>query len=205
MITKRFFRFTPWHLVLFTMFVGTFFAGRRTHQVTVQSLKERSFAAEILRDDLQKRMKQSYDSQSLITQRWIRANEVLKMVAERSHCHVIQFVAGDRIRVMIDEVERIVVLHGIDCPEIDQRFGMEARDFASSLCDQTMGPIRIIDRGRNSNGDIVAIVFLGSGDIINDELVRAGWARLEDEPFLSPTLHGWQMAARESKQGLWAD
>ena len=58
MAAQRFFRFTLWHLAVLTMVVGAFFAGRRTLQVTIQSLKERAFSAEIVRDDLQRRMRQ---------------------------------------------------------------------------------------------------------------------------------------------------
>ncbi len=202
---QRFFRFRLWHLAVLTMVVGAFFAGRRTLQMTIQSLKERAFAAEIVRDDLQRRMRQEYDSQRLNSQLRIRANEVLKMVAEPSYYQVIQVVAGDTIRVMIGEEEQTIVLYGIDCPDIEQPFGTDARDFTSRLCERTRGHVRVIDRARDGNGDIVAIVLSGSGDIINDELVRAGWARLDHEQFLSPTLHDWQVVAQESKKGLWAE
>ena len=106
---------------------------------------------------------------------------------------------------MIGEEEQTIVLYGIDCPDIEQPFGTDARDFTSRFCERTKGHVRVIDRGRDGSGDIVAIVLSGSGDIINDELVRAGWARLDDDQYLSPTLHDWQMAARESKQGIWAE
>ena len=204
MAAQRFFRFTLRHVLLLMMIVGAFFTGRRTIQTTVQPLKERAFSAEILRFDLLRTIARTNESQRLNLRLRIRASEVLKMTVPP--CEVIQVVDGDTIRVSIDGEERTIVFDGIDCPEVGQPFGDDAHDFTSTHC---RGPVRVIDCGRDDDGNIVAIVISGPGDIINDELVRAGLARLdhkhESPVFESAVLRDWQVAAQESKQGLWTE
>jgi len=199
MAAQRFFRFTLWHLLVLMMVVGAFFTGRRTVQTTVQPLKERAFSAEIMRDELRRTIARTNESSTAYLRMWIRASEVLKMAV--SPCEVIQVVDGGTIRVLIDDAEHTIVLDGIDCPEVGQPFGDDARDFTSSHC---LGPVRVIDCGWDGDGNIVAIVILSNGDIINDELVRAGLARLDSE-HKSAVLRDWQVAAQESKRGLWTE
>ncbi len=95
-------------------------------------------------------------------------------------------------------------LHGIDCPEKRQVFGRKAKQFTSTLVFGTTVTVQGVDRDRY--GRTVAEVLLPDGRVLNQELVKAGfawWYRKyapEDE-----VLKEYEREAREEKRGLWAD
>lgn len=81
---------------------------------------------------------------------------------------------GDTIRVLRDEHEIKIRLHGIDCPESRQAFGTRAKQFTSELVFGKDVRIRVRDLDRY--GRTVAEVLLDDGRSLNRELVRAGLA-----------------------------
>lgn len=123
---------------------------------------------------------------------------------------------GDTLTIRVGDAPRgtIVRLYGIDCPELHQPRGLEARDFTKAFT--AGGAVQVVVTEREKYGRLVALVLLPDGRCLNEELVRAGWAWYFHNPrFVTLASEsrtgllsriGRHMAqAREARIGLWAD
>ncbi len=111
---------------------------------------------------------------------------------------------GDTITVLHSGKPVRIRLHGIDCPEKRQAFGKRAKQFTSRL---TYGKtVTVRDLGLDRYGRTIGDVILPDGRMLNQELVKAGFAwwyhryAPDDE-----TLAQLEREAREAQRGLWAD
>lgn len=96
-----------------------------------------------------------------------------------------------------------VILYGIDCPEMGQEFGQEARSFTDSACYKK--DVKIEETGKDARGRIVAVIYLSDGTNLNQQLVEKGLAWWSDK--FAPndkTLKDLFTAAKTQKIGLWA-
>lgn len=93
-------------------------------------------------------------------------------------------------------------LYGIDCPELNQPFGKDAKRFTSNLVLQKMVSIEKISKDRN--GRIVAKVTLNGNQSLNQLLLQNGlaWHFLKYDK--SKTYADLERQARVAKLGLWA-
>lgn len=110
---------------------------------------------------------------------------------------------GDTILVEHDDHTDKVDLWGIDCPEIGQPYGQQARQFtANRVLGQT---VRVRVKGHHK-GRVLACVDSGPGSTLNEEVVGGGlgwfYPKQAGDTFLIPLL---QDTARQDKRGLWAD
>lgn len=116
---------------------------------------------------------------------------------------VVGIADGDTIKVLRDHTLVSVRLKGIDCPEKKQPFGMRAKQFASDLC---FGREVTISEGKlDKYKRLVADVILEDGRILNQELVRSGYAWWYKQ--FSPhdeVLNRLENEARQAKVGLWS-
>ena len=91
----------------------------------------------------------------------------------------------------------------IDCPELGQPFGRKAKQAASELCfGQT---VRVDGTGVDTFGRVLGIVTLADGRVLNEELVRLGYAWWFRKYSRSDTLQRLEAEARDARAGLWAD
>jgi micrococcal nuclease len=110
---------------------------------------------------------------------------------------------GDTLRVLNAGQQVKVRLHGVDCPEQHQDFGMRAKQLTSELAFGKVVEVRIVNRDKY--GRTVAEVILPDGRALGSELVRAGlawWYRHyapKDE-----ALRALEAEARAAKRGLWS-
>lgn len=99
------------------------------------------------------------------------------------------------------EVYRVVLM-GIDCPELPQAYGSEAKDFLSQwlLHQEVKVEIHGKDRFRN----YVGVVLVDEGEDVRLALLQEGlaWAC---EPEATPELAVIQQEAARNKKGLWRD
>lgn len=116
---------------------------------------------------------------------------------------VIGIADGDTIKVLHNHLVVSIRLKGIDCPEKRQPFGMRAKQFASSLC---FGREVTISEGKlDKYKRLVADVILEDGRILNQELVKSGFAWWYKQ--FSPhdeVLNRLEAEARQAKIGLWS-
>jgi endonuclease YncB( thermonuclease family) len=93
--------------------------------------------------------------------------------AETFSSRVVGVVDGDTLRVSRKEGGMVKVrLYGVDCPEMKQSYGKEARRLTVKLA---YGRVVFVEkRGKYPYGGIVGRVSLPSGKLLSQELVGAG-------------------------------
>ena len=111
---------------------------------------------------------------------------------------------GDSINVAREGKSVRVRLFGIDCPEMDQKYGKEAKEVARELAFGKV--VSIESKGKDRYGRTIGRVKLPSGKSLSRELIRAGacwwykrYAKSEVE------FKDLEEEARREKLGLWAD
>jgi len=117
---------------------------------------------------------------------------------------VVRVHDGDTVSLQTRQGRVKLRLYGIDCPEIGQARGEEARRFTSdAVLNRTVSVRRM---GRDRYKRTLGWVSTPQGEDLNAMLVRDGWAwtirklqpaRQQFEPL--------ELAARRSRRGLWAD
>jgi micrococcal nuclease len=121
--------------------------------------------------------------------------------AEPAKCLAV--IDGDTMNIDRGKGKERVILYGIDCPEVDQPGGAEAKKFTDDRCWKKT--LSIEEKGTDRSGRIIAVVMMPDGKSLNEELVRRGLAWWSDK--YAPkdaTLKGLQATAQMTKTGLWA-
>lgn len=129
-----------------------------------------------------------------------RENQIIHTITGK----VVSVADGDTITVLEGRTQHRVRLYGIDAPERSQAFGARAKEFVSRLAfDQT---VRLLVRGTDRYGRIIAEALLADGQSLNQEMVRTGFAWWFKR--YAPNdcaLEKLEREARTAKVGLWAD
>ncbi|MFZ5868554.1 MAG: thermonuclease family protein [Thermodesulfobacteriota bacterium] len=111
---------------------------------------------------------------------------------------------GDSIVVMHDGKPEEIRLHGINCPECDQPFGLEAARLASGLVLGKTVDVQVLPEAKRSYGRTIATVHV-EGKSLNQELVRLGmawWSRKYAPD--DKDLERLQQEAVAAKIGIWS-
>lgn len=139
---------------------------------------------------------------------------------------VLSIVDGDTVKVIYHHREESIRLIGIDTPETRpnkkaikdaQRVksdietitsqGKEAKNFVKSLVKPgDLLEIEFDIRARDKYGRLLAYLYLSSGKMLNEEIVKAGYAQLMTIPPNLKYQERFLMAyreARENHRGLW--
>jgi micrococcal nuclease len=115
---------------------------------------------------------------------------------------------GDTCTVVPSGEHPIMIrLHAIDAPELDQPFGVEARDVMARLVVGRHVDVRPISGF--SHGRMVADLIVKDGPDAGGDagatMVRMGAAWVEDRWNLNPDAPELQAKAQHAYRGLWAD
>lgn len=126
----------------------------------------------------------------------------------RHECRVTRVVDGDTFRASCPETVRVRLLL-IDSPERDQPpFGAGARsELAHLLPPGTPVTLELDVRPRDQYGRLLAYAFLRDGRMINEEMVRSGFAVVLAYPpnvRYIERMRAGVAAARAARRGLWA-
>lgn len=101
-----------------------------------------------------------------------------------------------------------VRVYGIDCPELDQPFGKEARALTEQMLMDKTVEIVPAQKGKSYRREVGGIVLVEDMLVIQDALVSAGLAWVDDRFCKLPVCDLWrlhQREARAARRGLWAD
>lgn len=101
-----------------------------------------------------------------------------------------------------------VRVYGIDCPELDQPYGTEARELTARVLNGKTVEIVPAQKARSYKREVGGIVLLGDMLVIQDALVSAGLAWVDDRFCKLPVCDLWRLHQREARaagRGLWAD
>ena len=112
---------------------------------------------------------------------------------------VIHVFDGDTLVISDNGRAKIMKLYGIDCPDKQQSFGLEAKGFTSALVAGKQVTVIPVEEGRH----IHAKVYVGD-ECLNERLLKAGYA-WHDYRFSSDTVWAkMQQDARSAGEGLWS-
>jgi len=116
---------------------------------------------------------------------------------------VTKIIDGDSIIIKRGKTYIEVRLYGIDCPEWNQEYSTEARNYTMSLLYKQK--IRVVPQYYDSYGRLVALLFKNGMDI-NGALVKSGFAWVYSRYCKKKLCSLWltdQEIAKEIRLGLW--
>lgn len=115
---------------------------------------------------------------------------------------VVDVPDGDSLVVRTDSGHYRVRLEGIDCPELGQAFGPEAKQFTRAAAKGKSVTVKF--NGTDQYDRIVAIVHLPDGRVLNAELVGNGLAWWYRHHSQDRELESLEAQARAEQRGLWS-
>jgi endonuclease YncB( thermonuclease family) len=116
-----------------------------------------------------------------------------------------KIIDGDSLVVAVGQDNVEVRLYGVDCPEFDQPYSRDAKNFAGERVLRKMVVIKPVYY--DSYGRLVAIV-IRDDHVLNKELVQAGLAWVSPRYCKKSFCSSWQASesiARNERRGLWQD
>lgn len=116
---------------------------------------------------------------------------------------VIAVHEGDRLTIYHQGRKDIVYLRGVDCPELKQPHGKQAKHATAAYIGNRDVIVRDLKRDRQ--GQMTADIFLSDGRQIAHELVKEGLAWVQPGRAGDQALKDIEELARASGTGLWAE
>lgn len=109
---------------------------------------------------------------------------------------------GDRLTIYHNGKKEMIYLKDIDCPELKQPYGKQARNATAAYVGNREVVVR--DLKRNQNGRTTAEVLLQDGRIVGHELIKEGLAWSRPETAEGRSLEIKEELARAAGKGLWS-
>ena len=113
---------------------------------------------------------------------------------------VVDVFDGDTLIVSFEGRAEIFRLFGVDAPEKEQAFGLEARSFTSDLVSGKVIRVEPIAKGRYE----MVKVYVGD-KCLNEELLKAGFAWYNMEGSINERWVDMEQQARYERKGLWSE
>ena len=116
---------------------------------------------------------------------------------------VVTIHEGDRLTIRHDGRSETMYLRDIDCPELKQPYGKQAKHAIAAY----VGNRDVVVRGltRDKQGRVSAEVLLHDGRNVGHELLKEGLAWWQRSASSDASLEVLEELARASRKGLWAD
>jgi endonuclease YncB( thermonuclease family) len=110
---------------------------------------------------------------------------------------------GDRLTIRYDGRSETIHLRDIDCPELKQPYGKQAKHVTAAY----VGNRDVVVRGlmRDKQGRVSADVFLHDGRNVGHELLKEGLAWWKRSASSNASLEVLEEVARASRKGLWSE
>jgi len=110
---------------------------------------------------------------------------------------------GDRLTIRHDGRNETIYLKGIDCPELKQPYGKQAKHAAAAY----VGNRDVVVRGltRDKQGRVSAEVLLDDGRNVGRELLKEGLAWWKRSASNDASLEVLEELARAARKGLWLE
>ncbi len=117
---------------------------------------------------------------------------------------VISIADGDTFTLMTADNKKIKVrLYGIDCPEEKQAFGTRAKQYTSELIFGKQ--VQVKQTGTDRYKRTIGIVTTPDGKILNEALLKGGFAWHYLQHDKNPYWQKLQREAKRRKAGLWVE
>jgi endonuclease YncB( thermonuclease family) len=110
---------------------------------------------------------------------------------------------GDRLTIRHDGHSETIYLKGIDCPELKQPYGKQAKHVIAAY----VGNRDVVVRGltRDKQGRVSAEVLLQDGRNVGRELLKEGLAWWQRSASSDASLEVLEELARAEHKGLWSE
>jgi len=117
--------------------------------------------------------------------------------------NVTRIIDGDTLAIIgTDQIEFIIRLYGIDSPEKNQAYGIQAKTRLEEMIGSKQVNIEVVKRGKY--GRYIANVYI-EDRWLNKELIEAGLSWCDENKNIDPDLQQAQRIAQKEKYGLWKD
>ena len=113
---------------------------------------------------------------------------------------VVDVFDGDTLIVSLGGRAEIIKLFGVDAPEKEQAFGLEARSFTSDL---VSGKVIRVEPVEKSRYEMVKVYV--EDKCLNEELLKAGFAWYNVEGSINERWVDMEQQARYERKGLWSE
>ena len=110
---------------------------------------------------------------------------------------------GDRLTVHHQGRKDMIYLRGIDCPELKQPYGKQAKHVTAAYIANREVVVRDLKRDRQ--GRMTADILLPDGRQIAHELIKEGLAWVQPGGAGAQDLKDMEELAKASKNGLWSE
>jgi endonuclease YncB( thermonuclease family) len=116
---------------------------------------------------------------------------------------------GDTVRVQPADGEAVSIrVYGVDCPELGQPYGTEARDMTAQLLKGRRVEIIPAQTRKSYKREVAGVVLLDDMIVLQDALISAGLAWVDSRFCRMAVCDLWrqhQADAKASRRGLWVD
>jgi endonuclease YncB( thermonuclease family) len=119
-------------------------------------------------------------------------------LAERE-VKVVDVFDGDTLIVSLDGRAEIIRLFGVDSPDKEQPFGLEARSYTSDMVSGRVIQIIPIEKSRY---EMVKVYY--ENKCLNEELLKAGYAWYNINGSIDEQWVQMEQRARYERKGLWS-
>ena len=110
---------------------------------------------------------------------------------------------GDRLTIRHDGRSEAIHLKGIDCPELKQPYGKQAKHVTAAFVGNRDVVVRGLTRDKQGRGS--AEVLLHDGRNVGHELLKEGLAWWQRSAFSNASLERLEELARAEGKGLWSE
>jgi endonuclease YncB( thermonuclease family) len=110
---------------------------------------------------------------------------------------------GDRLTIHHDGRSETIYLKGIDCPELKQPYGKQAKRVIAAYVENRDVVVRGLTRDKQ--GRVSAEVLLHDGRNVGRELLKEGLAWWQRSASSDASLEGLEELARAERKGLWSE
>jgi micrococcal nuclease len=110
---------------------------------------------------------------------------------------------GDRLTIRHDGHSEVIYLKGIDCPELKQPYGKQAKHVMAAFVGNRDVVVRGLTRDKRGRGS--AEVLLHDGRNVGRELLKEGLAWWERSASSDASLEELEELARAEGKGLWSE
>lgn len=115
---------------------------------------------------------------------------------------------GDTLRVRHEDgAVATIRVYGVDCPELGQPYGAEARDMTAKLLSERRVEIIPAQTRKSYKREVAGVVLLDDMIVLQDALISAGLAWVDDRYCRMAVCDLWrqhQADAKAAKRGLWS-
>lgn len=116
---------------------------------------------------------------------------------------------GDTVRVQpADGAAVSIRVYGVDCPELGQPYGAEARNMTAHLLNGRQVEIIPAQTRKSYRREVAGVVLLDDMIVLQDALISAGLAWVDNRFCRMAVCDLWrqhQADAKAARRGLWAD